>query len=62
MRLSFLVFAVVALLAGSAIGHATAGPARAGAVVVSVEARGLRAATGFVVRRRPRRHGRACGR
>src|SRR5688572_2030743 len=49
MRWSFFLFAAVALLASSAIGHATAGPARAGAVVVSVEGRGLRAATGFVV-------------
>jgi S1-C subfamily serine protease len=50
VRLSFVVFAAVAVLAGSAIAHATAGPARAGAVVVSVESRGLRSATGFVVR------------
>ena len=48
MGWSFFSFAVVAVLAGSAIGHATAGAPRAGAVVVSVEGRGLRAATGFV--------------
>ena len=45
MRLAFLV---VAVLAGTAIGHATAAPPRVGVVVVSVESRGLRAATGFV--------------
>jgi S1-C subfamily serine protease len=49
MRVSFMVFAAVALLAGSAIGHAVSGPTRVGAVAVSVESRGLRAATGFVV-------------
>ena len=48
MRVTFLVFAAVALLAAAAIGHATAGPPHVGAVVVSVESRGLRAATGFV--------------
>ena len=48
MRASFLVFAAVAVLGGSAIGAATAGPARLGAVVVSIESRGLRSATGFV--------------
>jgi S1-C subfamily serine protease len=39
---------VAAVLAASAIGHATAGPPRVGAVVVAVESRGLRSATGFV--------------
>jgi Trypsin-like peptidase domain len=48
MRASFLVVVAVAVVAGAAIGRATAGPPRAGVVVVSVEARGLRAATGFV--------------
>jgi hypothetical protein len=48
VRPAFAVGTAVALLAASAIGHATAGPARSGAVVVSVETRGLRAATGFV--------------
>jgi S1-C subfamily serine protease len=47
MRPSFLLVAAVLLLAASALGHATAAP-RPGAVVVSVESRGLRAATGFV--------------
>jgi hypothetical protein len=45
MRLAYLAAAV---LGASAIGHATAGPPRVGVVVVSVESRGLRAATGFV--------------
>lgn len=49
MRLSFLFGAAVGLLAASAIAHATAGPSRVGAIVVSVESRGLRAATGLVV-------------
>ena len=49
MRLSFLFSAAVGVLAASAIAHATAGPSRVGAIVVSVEARGLRAATGFAV-------------
>jgi S1-C subfamily serine protease len=48
MRLSFVVVPAVGLLAASAIAHATAGPSRLGAIVVSVESRGLRAATGFV--------------
>jgi S1-C subfamily serine protease len=49
VRASFLSFVAVAVLAGSAIGAAGSGPARVGAVVVAVESRGLRAATGFVV-------------
>jgi S1-C subfamily serine protease len=49
MRLSFVFIAAVGVLAASAIAHATAGPSRLGAIVVSVESRGLRAATGFVV-------------
>jgi S1-C subfamily serine protease len=44
----FVVFAAVSLLAAAAIAHATAGPPQPGVTVVSVESRGLRAATGFV--------------
>jgi S1-C subfamily serine protease len=44
-----LAACVVAVVAGSAIGRATARDVRTGAVIVSVEARGLRAATGLVV-------------
>jgi hypothetical protein len=43
---AFLVAAAVALVAASAIGGA--GPPRVGPVVVSVEARGLQGATGFI--------------
>ena len=49
MRLPFLIGAVFALLAASAIARATAAPARSAPIVVAVEGRGLRAATGFVV-------------
>ena len=49
IRPAFVFVAAVALVVASAIAHATAPPSSPGPVVVSVEARGLQAATGFVV-------------
>jgi S1-C subfamily serine protease len=47
----FAALCVPALLAAAAIGHATGGATVAGPTIVTVEARGARTATGFVVRR-----------
>ena len=47
---TFVAICVPALLAAAAIGHATGGASAGGPALVTVEARGARTATGFIVR------------